>query len=100
MSEKTISIESFHPLDIFGANDRNMEIIRDAFPKLKIVVRDNAVKAFGEESDLLEFEEKFTSLLHHYERFNRLTVEDIAMLLASSNGDGSLQAEGPNAEVL
>jgi len=100
MSEKTISIESFHPLDIFGVNDRNTEIIRDAFPKLKIVVRDNTVKAFGEESDLLEFEEKFTLLLRHYERFNRLTTDDIHLLLGSSNGDPAMQAEGHNAEVL
>ena len=100
MSEKTISIESFHPLEIFGVNDRNMELIRDAFPKLKIVVRDNVVKAFGEESDLLEFEEKFRSLLLHYEKFNRLTQEDIGLLLGSSNGDALMQAEGHNAEVL
>jgi phosphate starvation-inducible protein PhoH and related proteins len=100
MSEKTISIESFHPLDIFGANDQNMEIIRDAFPKLKIVLRDNTVKAFGEENDLLEFEEKFRSLLLHFEKFNRLTREDIGLLLGSNNGDGQLQSEGHSPEVL
>jgi phosphate starvation-inducible PhoH-like protein len=100
MSEKIISIESYHPLDIFGVNDQNLEIIRDAFPKLKIVVRDNTVKAFGEESDLLDFEEKFRSLLLHFEKFNRLTKEDIRMLLEAANGDAALQAEGHNAEVL
>jgi phosphate starvation-inducible PhoH-like protein len=100
MSEKIISIESYHPLDIFGANDQNLEIIRDAFPKLKIVVRDNTVKAFGEESDLLDFEEKFRSLLLHFEKFNRLTKEDIRVLLETANGDAALQAEGHNAEVL
>jgi phosphate starvation-inducible PhoH-like protein len=100
MSEKIISIESYHPLDIFGVNDQNLEIIRDAFPKMKIVVRDNTVKAFGEESDLLNFEEKFRSLLLHFEKFNRLTKEDIRLLLESANGDTGLQAEGHNAEVL
>ena len=100
MSEKIISIESYHPLDIFGVNDQNLDIIRNAFPKLKIVVRDNTVKAFGEESDLLEFEEKFRSLLLHFEKFNRLTKEDIRMLLEAANGDASFQAEGHNAEVL
>jgi phosphate starvation-inducible PhoH-like protein len=84
MSEKIISIESYHPLEIFGVNDQNLEIIRDAFPKVKIVVRDNQVKAFGEESDLLEFEERFRSVLLHYEKFNRLTKEDIRLLLSGA----------------
>jgi len=100
MSEKIISIESYHPLDIFGVNDQNLEIIRDAFPKLKIVVRDNTVKAFGEESDLLDFEEKFRSLLLHFEKFNRLTKEDIRLLLEAANGETGLQAEGHHSEVL
>jgi len=81
MSEKLINIETFHPLDIFGANDQNLELIRNFFPKLKIVSRDNYVKAFGEESDLIEFESKFTSLLLYFEKFSRLTKADINLLL-------------------
>ncbi len=84
MSEKIIRIESVHPLDIFGPNDQNMEIVRNRFPKLKILSRDNFVKALGEESDLLEFEEKFTSLMLHFEKFGRLTKDDIASLLEAS----------------
>ncbi|MCK9423029.1 MAG: PhoH family protein [Bacteroidales bacterium] len=87
MSEKTINIETVHPLDIFGANDQNLEVIRNFFPKLKIVSRDNYIKAFGEESDLLDFEAKFTSLLLHFEKFSRLTKTDITHLLdAHQNG--------------
>ena len=90
MSEKLISIESVHPLDILGANDQNLEAVRNHFPKLKIVSRDNYVKAYGEESDLIGFEEKFTSLLLHFEKFGRLTKSDISLLLnADSNGSSS-----------
>jgi phosphate starvation-inducible PhoH-like protein len=85
MSEKIIHIESVHPLDIFGPNDQNLEIVRNRFPKLKILSRDNYVRALGEESDLLDFEEKFTSLLVHFEKFGRLTKEDISQLLEADN---------------
>ncbi|MEI6885144.1 MAG: PhoH family protein [Bacteroidota bacterium] len=85
MSEKIIRIESVHPLDIFGPNDQNMELIRNRFPKLKILSRDNYVKALGEETDLLGFEEKFTSLMLHFEKFGRLTKDDIAQLLEASD---------------
>ena len=85
MSEKIIRIESVHPLDIFGPNDQNLELVRNRFPKLKILGRDNYIKALGEESDLLDFEEKFTSLMLHFEKFGRLTTDDIAQLLEASD---------------
>lgn len=94
MSEKTISIESFHPLDIFGANDHNLEIVRHHFPRIKIISRDNYVKAFGEESDLVDFEKKFFSLLQHYERYGRLNDTDISLLVNSVSADGIMQENG------
>ncbi|MFH1161346.1 MAG: PhoH family protein [bacterium] len=100
MSEKIIRIESIDPLEIFGVNDQNLEEIRSFWPKLKIVARDNTVKAIGEEAILLEFEAKFTSLLLHYENFGRLTKADIVYLLGSDNGEATLLPEGHHAEVL
>jgi phosphate starvation-inducible PhoH-like protein len=99
MSEKIIHIESVHPLDIFGPNDQNLEIVRNRFPKLKILSRDNYVRALGEESDLLDFEEKFTSLLVHFEKFGRLTKDDISQLLEADNGSPFLAPE-TSPEVL
>jgi phosphate starvation-inducible PhoH-like protein len=96
MSEKIINIETFHPLDIFGANDQNLEVIRNYFPKLKIVSRDNYIKAFGEESDLLDFETKFTSLLLHFEKFGRLTKTDIGLLLNMEANGATATPEGQN----
>jgi phosphate starvation-inducible protein PhoH and related proteins len=99
MSEKIINIETVHPLDIFGANDQNLEVVRNFFPKLKIVSRDNYVKAYGDETDLLGFEEKFTALLLHFEKFGRLTKADIPMILDSDTNGPSMAPEG-NSDVL
>jgi len=81
MSEKIINLESCHPLEIFGPGDRNLGVIRQYFPKLKIVGRDNYLKALGEEQELQVFEERFNALLQFYERFGRLNLEDIELLL-------------------
>ncbi|MDP1621974.1 MAG: PhoH family protein [Bacteroidales bacterium] len=96
MSEKQINIDSFHPLDIFGANDQNLEVVRNFFPKIKIVSRDNYIKAYGEESDLFDFEEKFTSLLLHFEKFGRLTKTDISLLLNPGSNGSSNTSDGQN----
>ncbi|MEI6435166.1 MAG: PhoH family protein [Bacteroidota bacterium] len=99
MSEKTISIESFHPLDIFGANDHNLEVVRHFYPKIKIISRDNFVKAFGEETDLVDFEKKFFSLLLHFEKFGRLTDTDISLIL-SAGGEAPGSIENGQSDVL
>ncbi len=81
MSEKIISIESHHPLDIFGVNDQHLDIMRQFFPKLKIFSRDNYIKAIGEEAELLLFEQKFTYLLMHLDKFGKITKNDISHLM-------------------
>lgn len=87
MSEKVISIESHNPLDIFGANDQNLEIIRGFFPKLKIISRDNFVKAIGEEKQLLDFEKKFTLLIAHLDKFGHISKTDIQQYLVEEDND-------------
>jgi phosphate starvation-inducible PhoH-like protein len=94
MSEKIINIETIHPLDIFGANDQNLAVVRNFFPKLKIVSRDNYVKAFGEEEDLLDFEAKFSTLLLYFEKFGRLTKSDITLLLGAESNGSQMASEG------
>lgn len=81
MSEKIIGIGSHHPLDLFGVNDQNLDRIRKSFPKLKIISRDNTVKAMGEEAELEVFEQKFGLLMLHLEKFGRLTFADIQQIL-------------------
>jgi phosphate starvation-inducible protein PhoH and related proteins len=83
MSEKIISITSHHPLDIFGANDENLEVVRNYFPKLKIISRDNYIKAIGEEAELVQFEQKVNLLLLHLEKFGKLTSNDIVQYFES-----------------
>lgn len=100
MSEKIIRIESADPLEIFGVNDQNLTEVRAFFPKLKIVARDNEIKAIGEESMLLEFEEKISTMLLHYENFGKLTKGDINYLLAAENGSLPLAPEGRHSGVL
>ncbi len=87
MSEKIITIESVHPVDIFGPNDVNLEVIRNFFPKLRIIPRDNFVKVLGEEQELIDFESKFTDLMLYYEKFGKLTPHDIGILWGSVPGE-------------
>lgn len=72
MNERNISISSFNPLEIYGVNDKNLDLIKSFFPKLKIIARGDMVKALGMTDDLNEFEEKFGLMLLHFETFGKL----------------------------
>lgn len=93
MSEKVISLESHNPLDIFGANDQNLELIREFFPKLKFITRDNFIKAIGEEKLLDSFETKFNLLIHHLDKFGHISKNDIRQYLEDE--DTSVQGPVP-----
>ena len=85
MGERVISIEAYNPLEIYGVNDNNLNLIKKQFPKLKIVARGDLIKAFGEEEELSEFERRFSLLLLSYEKFGRITENDILQIMGESD---------------
>jgi phosphate starvation-inducible protein PhoH and related proteins len=87
MSEKTIPIEAVNPLEIFGVNDANFELLKNHFPKLRLIARGNTVKAIGEDSEIDLFEKRFSLLILHLERFGKLSESDVEDLLASDAED-------------
>ena len=81
MSEKTINISSYSPLEIYGPNDSNLEIIRNYFPKLKIIARGDMIKLIGDQEDIKAFEKKFSLILTQFDNFGKITEHDISQLM-------------------
>lgn len=81
MSERIISLETYNPLEIYGVNDVYLDLIKKQFPKLKIVARGDMVKAFGDDEELAEFEHKFSLLLLSYDRFGKISENDILQIM-------------------
>jgi phosphate starvation-inducible protein PhoH and related proteins len=81
MTEKVFTLESIDPVAIFGVNDCYLEKIRACFPKLKIIARGDFIKAIGDDDDLNIFEERFTLLVSHYEKFGKISERDIAYIM-------------------
>ena len=72
MSEKLIPITGPDPLEVLGANDQNLRLIRGLFPKLNIVARGDTVKVTGADEEISLFEERFAQLVEHVSRYNEL----------------------------
>ncbi|MCR9154512.1 MAG: PhoH family protein [Croceimicrobium sp.] len=95
MSEKTLNVESVDPLEIYGANNKYLNLIKSYFPELKITARGDKIKVNGEESQILKFEEKVEEIINYLNRFNSLSLNQIdrilkdEMVLESTDHSGS-----------
>ena len=59
LNELKLTLETTDQVQLWGANNEHYELVKAAFPKLKIVARGNDVKALGDEAELKSFEQKF-----------------------------------------
>jgi len=82
MGERVIRIESVNPVEIYGVNDGNLELLKKHFPKLKIVARGDTLKITGDDDELAHFEMKLNFILDYYEKFHKLTEGDIQHILS------------------
>ena len=65
LNEIAIEIGDINPVELYGVNENKLSIIKDYFPKLKIVARGGVVKAIGEEEEIKSFENKLALLIAH-----------------------------------
>ena len=94
MIEKLITITGVDPVDVLGANDSNLRIMRTLFPKLNLLGRGDTVKVTGAAQDLAVFEDRFQELVQHVQRFNELprkVLDDI--MGAGERGEGGDEAD-------
>ena len=99
MSEVIIPIDTFNPVEFFGVNDANLEVIRKSFPELKLVARGNEIKVIGDEKNIHIFSEKINRLIQHYQKFGSLTPDNVEHFLADKNGRDST-TQVPTGDVL
>jgi len=101
MTESTFSLESYSPLEIFGINDRNISLLRELFPKLKIIARDDILRIYGDEPDIETFSQLYTSMLMFFDNYGKLDEDDIRKLAGNGNASEVISTfREANADVL
>ncbi|MDR2956230.1 MAG: PhoH family protein [Prevotella sp.] len=77
MIEQIIILEHIDPVVFFGINNSNIQLLKNLFPKLRIVARGNAIKVSGNAEDVPLFDEKIRELEQFATDRNSLTEENI-----------------------
>ena len=81
MLEKIIYLDDIDPVVLFGTNNLLLEVIKDKFPKLKLVGRGHELKAYGAKTEIEKFEQKVELLVSFYHRYHKLTKQDIEEMI-------------------
>lgn len=89
--EKIFSLEEIDYARFWGANDKMLDFVRMLFPKLKLVVRGEMLKAIGSDEDIAWFDGKLQAMLTYYNKFGRINENAIMQIMES--GGGSPEAE-------
>lgn len=103
MDALNLTLETSELLPFWGANNEHYALLKQAFPKLKIVARGNEVKALGDEAELLAFQSKFEQLVAHFEKYRVLKAQDVEAILGAKSTDlasGEATAAGNSGEVI
>ena len=83
MNEKIIKIKNIDPKELFGLRNKNLDLIKSSFPKLKIITRGDEIKVFGDDKLLLEFESKIQIIFNYYSEYNSISENEIRALIKS-----------------
>lgn len=85
MSECKIYLDSSDQSGFYGVNHRNIDVIKKYFPKLKIVIRGNEIKAEGEPDEIQEFKRFLERTLKYLREYNSLSKKDLEMLFLQNS---------------
>ena len=77
MIEKHIVIDEIDPRVLYGANNVYLRMLKALYPKLRIVARDNVIKAMGDELAISDFESTIQLLVSRCAKYNTLREADI-----------------------
>jgi len=85
LNELLIELSEISPREFFGQQNEHIELLEKYFPKLKIVARGSKIKVFGDEEMLEEFDKRFSMLMDHFGKYNKLDENTIERVLTSES---------------
>ncbi len=101
MGEKTINLGGIHPPDIFGLREEKFQLLRNIFSKVGLILRGEELKIVGDDKELEYFQEKLDRMIAYYDRFGKLTEENILEIVAHKDGAiSNTNLEGENGDII
>jgi len=76
-----IRLEDVDPVQIFGVNNNKLNLLKTAFPKIKVVSRGDKIKLSGKEEEIHMFKAKVDQMKKFVSRYGEISNQNIESLL-------------------
>jgi phosphate starvation-inducible PhoH-like protein len=100
LSEKAIKISGINPVELLGVNESKLNLIKNYFPKLKVISRGDVIKVIGDENEISSFEKKIGLLIQHLVKYKQLTENNIERLMDEDSTLGTSKTLTHDDELL
>ncbi|WP_297719261.1 PhoH family protein [uncultured Porphyromonas sp.] len=94
MNERIYLLQEADPQVFFGVNNRNLLLLKEAHPKLRIMARGNIIKVIGEPGELKAFLRLLNQMEEHATKFNSLSESSIEAMIAGEESRDEASSEG------
>lgn len=81
MSEIILTFNDIDPLQLYGFNNAKLNLLKDAFPEVKITSRGNNLKLKGDKQHTQKAKSKIESMVHMIKSNQDLTTQSVIELL-------------------
>jgi phosphate starvation-inducible protein PhoH and related proteins len=78
---KSIQLTNAAPRDVYGVNNRYLNIMQSHFPKLKITARGDEITIHGEKEHIEAFEDKIDLITRHIAKYNSISENQLERIL-------------------
>lgn len=105
MIEKIISLGNIDPIGFYGVTNSNLQVLQNAYPKIKLIARGSELILQGEKEELCLFEQKLQEIFKHYSRHNFINQEDIMAIISNgisnkTDADSTILLYGNNGKII
>ncbi len=90
----TLKLQATDPIEIYGAGNRILEEFCSYFPGLKVVARGTDIILDGKQSQIQEFEQKFTELVERRHSKPSLTPYDVEDIFCGTGSGSNFRLNG------
>ena len=87
MTEINIELNEINAQDFYGPNNEHLKRIKEYYPKLRIIGRGKVLTVFGNEDELIVFDQKIAKIIHHIQKYNRLSNRDLEIIMTEDNNE-------------
>lgn len=101
MSEINLTIEGVDLIEFYGENNAKLNLLKEAYPTVKITSRGNNIKLSGEKKDTQTVKAKLELMLRTLREFKELSTHTILDLMEGENPfDHKIPIDKPDAIIV